>query len=197
MRKIVFLLLATLMLFAASGCAHPITFTAGFTQEEELLCALANSSFQYKYSGGSGYYMTLWMERYEYGELIQTTPDLLSCPCGESGHIIFYSNRTDDPDDEKLNVVIVSGNSLDETYLELDKLDLMQMNQSSGTTFASQGEFSVEDDANIVLYYAGFSQPLDVNVPVEFFTDYQDYLDVITDVPILVLIGCKLTTEQP
>ena len=197
MKKICFLLLAALILFTVTGCAQEITFTSGFTQDEEILCALTNSCSQYKYSGGSGYYMTLWMERYEYGELVESTPDLLSCSCGESGHIIFYSNRTNDNDDEMLNVVIVSGYTLDENYLQLDALDLMDMNESNALTFASMGEFTAKDGANIILYYAGFSQPIDVYVPEDFFTDYQDYLDILTDVPVVVLIGCQFTTEEP
>jgi hypothetical protein len=192
MKKPMLLLLAALMLTAAAGCSQPFTLNAGFTKEDEAVLAVTDSGFQYRYSGGNGYRMTLWMERYEYGELVQSTPDILSFACADTGKIIFYSNLTDDADDETLNIAVVAG---DESSPAGWALDLMPMNEGSGTTLAGPGNISPKAGDNIVLVYYGFSPTMDTGLPLEFYENYQAYLSELEEIPAAVLIGCKVAME--
>lgn len=194
MKKIIVLLLSVLILLSSSGCAQRITVSSNTTADEALLLsALAKSSFKFEYSGAEGYWMTVWMERYEYGELVESKPNMLACSCDEGGQIIFFSHKTANPEEpEMLNIVVSQGGVIS------DKMDVMQFNSPDTGRFC---QYPTQDisfaDGRVVLLFVEYYEDAANAVGSEFFTDYQVHCDAIAEMPDVVLLGCEFTTEQP
>ena len=193
MKEILLTALAILVLISVAGCAQSLRFTSSFTEDEQQIFARAHSCAQVKFTGGSDYKMTLWLERYEYGELMETDPELLTFSGADKGRIIFYSDLEEEgSDEEMLNVAVVLG---DEPSAAHWAVDLADLNESNVRTHSGIGEFTAVDGSDIVLNYEGLGTPA-VSVPWEFFSDHEDYLDAIAEVPIVVLIGCKIEADE-
>lgn len=157
MKKVFMLLLFSALAFVIGACSnHDSSISVGELTEREkaILSVTSGKSFVFDFDIDSEYELTVWMEKYESGKLVDDQLGDITSLVEENGSIIFAFSKNADEGQKTYNIGIASDGSIASVSgLEENPDDLEKMSSVWGNF---QGK-KIFDDEELVLASISYS----------------------------------------
>ncbi|NGP43784.1 hypothetical protein G4V62_02025 [Bacillaceae bacterium SIJ1] len=196
MKKICTTLTIVLVVFALGACSDPkadaISYAELTEREDAILSTISDQSFVFDFNVDSPYEeVSVWIEKYELGELVNEQVSQVTTDIKESGSIIVASSKNDHEKHKAFHLSVRSNNSFasvegfDEDAAELE-------NMSSSSWGPHMGEITV-DEGEIVLghiVYSNDANNMSISV-ANFYEDVKERKKTLEDIDVAYLLKAE------
>lgn len=200
MKKARFIVLIAVLAALLIGCADTnVVESVELTAKEKLLVSALSdqtSVFEYRLDGKTYKQLTMWAQRFEYGELKQTIDLNTACEVKKGGNIvlsIFREVKNVSP--EMLNVFILQDGVITSQFNALpDLADIGVQGRATQTAKLTE----IPESGNVVLMVIHTPGEDGVSpLSQSFLTDHQSHIDEIAAYKSAYIVGCTLSDERP
>jgi|GEM_PF-2687982 len=200
MKKARFIVLIAVLAALLIGCADTnVVESVELTAKEKLLVSALSdqtSVFEYRLDGKTYKQLTMWAQRFEYGELKQTIDLNTACEVKKGGNIvlsIFREVKNVSP--EMLNVFILQDGVITSQFNALpDLADIGVQGRATQTAKLTE----IPESGNVVLMVIHTPGEDGVSpLSQSFLTDHQSHIDEIAAYESAYIVGCTFSDERP
>lgn len=204
MKKIFFIALLALLTFTLIACtnsklaSNTIVDAELTDREESILSTTSNQSFVFDFNVGSEYKeATMWVEKYEFGELVDerigyfTVNEVL-----EDGSIIFTTSQSNDAENQILfNMGINSSDGTSSSTASTTTTDIVSNKDSEWIVWGSISEEMDVTNEEMILASIGYSwdEGSTASFSPEFFADVERRSNALENYQVVYLLMCKFT----
>lgn len=192
MKRLLFaMILATSLALIFSACDDSVDTNNTISEaeltdrESAILSATTDKSFVFDFNIDSTYNeLSVWVEKYELGELVDDKIAHLTTNVKDNGQIIF--SLLESYDDENLSMFNVSivdeGGTSRGSYLD-------EILEGASSTWGSNQAENIAIEGEIVLANITFSEDTGMSsLSTDFFSDVENHLDEIKDYDVVYLL---------
>ena len=200
MKKARIVILIAVLAALLTGCAKANAVEAvELTANEELLVfALSDQTavFEYRLDGETYNWLSLWAQRYEYGELKETIDLHPACGVIKGGNIVLSVFReVEDVSPEMYNVFILQDGAISSQFNALpDIADIT----AQGRAIQTSQLVEIPESGDVVLTVI-HTPGEDGVCPLSesFLTDHESHIDEISAYGSAYIVGCTFSIELP
>jgi hypothetical protein len=200
MKKAIFVVLILWLAAILIGCADTnVVEIVELTQKEKLLVsALSDQTavFEYRLDGKTYKWLSMWAQRYEYGEHKETIELHPACEVIKGGNIILSLFReVEDVSPQMLNIFIMQEGMISSQFNALPDIAAVS---EQGRAMQTAKLVEIPDSGNVVLMVIHTPGEHGVSPLSEsFLTDYENRIDEISAYGIAYVVGCTFSDDLP
>lgn len=200
MKKAFFVVLLIMLGALLIGCVDTnVVEAVELTAKEELLVSALSEQtavFEYRLDGETYNWLSLWAQRYEYGELKETIDLRPACEVSEGGNIVLSIFReVENVSPQMLNVFILQDGVISSQFNALpDIADL----SAKGRAIQTSQLVEIPESGDVVLTVI-HTPGEDGVCPLSesFLTDYKSHIDEISAYGNAYIVGCTFSIKAP
>ncbi|MRH41634.1 hypothetical protein GH741_02975 [Aquibacillus halophilus] len=177
MKKLIVILIVTILVFSLAACnafnSNTISIVELTERENAILSTTSEKSFVFEFNVDSEFdEISVWIEKYEFGRLVDEKLNRISTQVEKNGSIIFTNSINNNENQNTFNIGIgsnggaVSSHGFDKNAIGLDKMSSVWGNFQGKKTF---------DEEQLVLANISYSsnENSTSSVSTSFFEDVE------------------------
>jgi hypothetical protein len=200
MKKARLVILIAVLAALLIGCAdtNVVESVELAAKEKLLVSALSDQTavLEYRLDGKTYKWLSMWAQRYEYGELKQTIDINTACEVKKGGNIVLSMFReVKDVSPEMLNVFILQDGVISSQFNALpDIADLSAQGRAMQTAIQTQ----IPESGDVVLMVIHTPGEDGVSpLSQSFLTDYESHIEEISAYENAYIVGCTFSDKLP
>lgn len=190
MKRVLILFTLSLLLLSLSACNEENTLAGAELSEREqvLISSVSDQSFVFDFQTGEEYkQITIWVDKYEFGELVDEKISEMTTDIEHNGTIIFTNSPIPDEQNETIFTIIVSSDKGSSSSRVVQKLKSTEQSTWGSNQMKN---IPLEETATLasISYANGHGMS---SLSSDFYTDLDKHLNEIKEYDVVYVLKSK------